>query len=137
VGFATDDSIKGIVRLLGIEKNAANELDYLLAKDVTDYIFFHLLVVGSICSMAPIDVYRRSENEEINQGVLCTSYARLWPLKHTMDGLSEEWGVNAGFELPYNTQQWDPGGRNMNFSNYCKRRASGRNNTTLEFSIQC
>jgi hypothetical protein len=54
-----------------------------------------------------------------------------------MNGLSEEWGVNACFELPSNTQQWDPGGRNMNFGNYCKRRASGRNNTTLEFSLQC
>jgi hypothetical protein len=54
VGIGTNDSIKGIVRLLGIEKNAANELDYLLAKDVTGYIFFPLLVAETIYSMAPL-----------------------------------------------------------------------------------
>ncbi|KAL6536529.1 hypothetical protein OROGR_001744 [Orobanche gracilis] len=50
-GFATDDSINGIVRLLGIEENAAltildaaNELDCHIAKDATDDIF------SSVCS---------------------------------------------------------------------------------------
>ncbi|MCI37312.1 hypothetical protein A2U01_0058536, partial [Trifolium medium] len=83
--------------------DAANELDGLLAKYVTDDIFFPLLVVESDGSMAPNDAYRWSENEEINEGVLCISNAHgpwyvLWPTKHTVEGLSEEWDVNAYFE---------------------------------------
>jgi hypothetical protein len=105
------DLVKGIVRLLGIEENAAltiwdatNELDCLLVKDVTDDIFFLLLIVESNSGMAPNDVYRGSEKEAINQGVLCTSYAHglwyvLWPSKHTVEGLNEEWGVNATLYL--------------------------------------
>ncbi|MCI46883.1 hypothetical protein A2U01_0068124, partial [Trifolium medium] len=69
-GFATDDSVKGIVRLLGMEEtaaltilDAANELDGLLAKDVTDDIFVPLFVVESDGSMAPNDIYRWSEND--------------------------------------------------------------------------
>ncbi|PNY04265.1 signal recognition particle receptor subunit alpha-like protein [Trifolium pratense] len=50
---------------------------------------------------------------------------------------STVWRVQVFEDGPSNSQQWDPGGRNMFFSNYCKRRAYGRNNTTLKFSLQC
>ncbi|CAJ2664714.1 unnamed protein product [Trifolium pratense] len=97
-------------RLLGIEENAAltiwddtNDFDCLLAKDVTDDIYFPLLIIETNCNMAPYDVYRWSEKEEINQGVLCTLYAHglwyvVWPSKHTVEGLNEQWGVNVCFE---------------------------------------
>ncbi|PNX63827.1 hypothetical protein L195_g061815, partial [Trifolium pratense] len=62
-----------------------------------------MLIAESNCNMPPNDVYRWSENEEISEGLLCFSYAHglwyfLWPSKHTVEGLSEEWGVNAYFE---------------------------------------